>query len=712
MEAVDERASGISAQVGQLFANCASGAPGLVSVLARTGDFASVDERAREIVIDRKALLQAIVVSGAENMEDHVSSAWILAGLDISPEIAPSLRSEGAANRKRVDAALSAGRRVILSQSLVSTVIPRAVYLAKKTVGRDKFDLRHLLFALLEHSGFEWDFIGRQPSDRELAQARTYIVSRIGEGRERGEKLREWQAALKGQPEIETLTGHSQHEGRDAPAAEPEDRVRAQRDEPSQVDHLGRAPFAEVIAARLAEVYEAQRTATGDSDRAFFVHLDGPWGSGKSSVLNLIQQDLRGRDPAWLVVQFNAWREQKNLPPWWALMSQFVRQVRPQLGGLHGLRFRAIWALWNWRKSYVAVLLALAVIVVGLLIFQPQWTRAEWQPKDVLALFTTFVPLAAVFRALVFGSGTTAKAIEELRGDPYAPVMAVFKTLVKCVDRPILVIVDDIDRCDGAYVVTLLENIQTMLRAEPISYIVAGDRKWITASFEKRYADFCETLSAPGRPLGHLFLDKLFQLSVSVPRIDRERLVQYWQGLLQTAEAPGDPAASREEKRQQARSLLGGAVTQEAMQRTIDTVGDDPVLEEEVRAEAARRIASPAAGQVLESRYAGYAAMLDPNPRAMKRLVNAIGIGQAVLFLERRKIDPDVLGRWTVLEMRWPQLATAIAANHAWLDAEPGQIPAPFDGLLASAEVKAVLAGADKAPPLDRAALNLILRDG
>lgn len=696
----------IPERVSQLFGEWTSGAPGIADVLEYAGDFAWIDRDAKEIVVDRKALLQAAVLVGAERREERTSSNWLIAGLGISPDIARRLSQERVANRGLATTAMAEGCTVVLSQSIRASVVPRALALSQATVDRSKFDLRHLLFALLEHAGREWEFLDRLPTLADLADARAYIVDQIGKGSESGELLKEWHRAL---GTSRSLLGEAEEDKR---SSDREDRVRAQRDEPSQVDHLGRGPFAEVIAARLAEVYEAQRTATGDSDRAFFVHLDGPWGSGKSSVLNLIQKDLREREPAWLIVQFNAWREQKNLPPWWALMSQFVRQVRPQLGGLHGLRFRAIWALWNWRSRYVSLILALSVLVIGLLVFRPEWTKANWQPKDVLGLLTTFGAVVAVFRTAVFGSGTTAKAIEELRGDPYAPVMAVFKKLVKCADRPILVIVDDIDRCDGAYVVTLLENIQTMLRAEPISYIVARDRKWITASFEKRYADFCETLSAPGRPLGHLFLDKLFQLSVSIPRIDRERLVQYWQGLLQTADALDDPTASRAEKRQQARSLLGGAVTQEAMQRTIDTVGDDPVLEEEVRAEAARRIASPAAGQVLESRYAGYAAMLDPNPRAMKRLVNAIGISQAVLFLEKRKIDPDVLGRWTVLEMRWPQLAMAISANRVWLDAEPGEIPAPFDGLLASADVRSVLAGIDKAPPLDRAALNLILRDG
>jgi hypothetical protein len=48
--------------------------------------------------------------------------------------------------------------------------------------------------------------------------------------------------------------------------------------------------------------------------------------------------------------------------------------------------------------------------------------------------------------------------------------------------------------------------------------VVAADRQWICASFEKEYEAFGKSIGEPGRPLGYLFLDKMFQVSVSVPQ--------------------------------------------------------------------------------------------------------------------------------------------------------------------------------------------------
>jgi hypothetical protein len=48
------------------------------------------------------------------------------------------------------------------------------------------------------------------------------------------------------------------------------------------------------------------------------------------------------------------------------------------------------------------------------------------------------------------------------------------------------------------------------------------------------------TIGEPGRPLGYLFLDKVFQVSVSIPRLSPRWQSAYWQGLLRAA-ATDDP---------------------------------------------------------------------------------------------------------------------------------------------------------------------------
>jgi hypothetical protein len=136
------------------------------------------------------------------------------------------------------------------------------------------------------------------------------------------------------------------------------------------------------------------------------------------------------------------------------------------------------------------------------------------------ALCGTFYGLA---RSLVFGTEKSAQSLSELRSDPIKPVVTVLSNLCNIIGQPIVIYIDDLDRCTSDYVVELLEGIQTLLREHPFVYIIASDRQWICSSFEKVYADFGGSIGEPGRPLGYLFLDKVFQLTASLPQITDDR---------------------------------------------------------------------------------------------------------------------------------------------------------------------------------------------
>lgn len=64
----------------------------------------------------------------------------------------------------------------------------------------------------------------------------------------------------------------------------------------------------------------------------------------------------------------------------------------------------------------------------------------------------------------------------------------------------------------------------------------------------------------------------------------------------------------------------------------------------------------------------------EPNPRNMKRLVNAIGMTWAHNLLEGRMVDFNAILLWTILELRCPRAAAAITADPGLIDPQ-GQGP-------------------------------------
>jgi len=113
---------------------------------------------------------------------------------------------------------------------------------------------------------------------------------------------------------------------------------------------------------------------------------------------------------------------------------------------------------------------------------------------------------------LRFLAAADASAQEFLRSrrDPLGALVRYLERLLRSLKRPVVVLVDDIDRCDPVAVVRLLEGIHTVFGTLPIVFVVAGDGRWVAKAFEKTYAENAprSVNAMASRPLGALFLEK------------------------------------------------------------------------------------------------------------------------------------------------------------------------------------------------------------
>lgn len=464
-----------------------------------------------------------------------------------------------------------------------------------------------------------------------------------------------------------------------SPTSDPEpiqDRYRTQADDPAMVDALEREPFAAVLAARIVEIRKSERTEGPEGDRAFMVHLHGPWGSGKSSILNLLRRDLEHpkEGEASLVVMFNAWKQQRMRPPWWALMNGvYRRSMDPRRAWTERLSLWRTWWSWRWKAEMLPITLV-AILVTGLTfaIFSAD-TRGLVEPAVKIAVAAT-AALAGVYayaRIMIFGSKKAVQTYADLTTDPYRRIVKLFNRLVSRIKAPLVVFIDDLDRCDSDYVVELLEGIQTLFRHAPVTYVIAADRKWICSSFEKKYADFAVSVGEPCRPLGYLFLDKLFQISAEMPRLNREVQANYLAALLRE-ESPAKSGPSSQliaEAEERVSGISNEAELQQLIAEEEAQAGPGEAGKESLdrqralRHAAALQITSVEAAADTEHRLQKLSHLLEPNPRSMKRLVNAVGMAQARGILEGRWASPETRARWAMLSLRWPLLADFIADN-------------------------------------------------
>jgi hypothetical protein len=474
------------------------------------------------------------------------------------------------------------------------------------------------------------------------------------------------------------------------PVKEPEfnERVSTHGDEPATADQLDRAHFAEVLATRIKEARPTYCTEESPGKKlkegveeeekkcAFVVHLHGPWGSGKSSVLNFLRTELQTKsDPKWIVVDFNAWRDQRLKPPWWTLISSIYATAHKKLhaegeaGAEAAKRLWRQWLWWRMKVDLVPLLVASAcMLLLVLVILLGLNTSVDKMLTVIAGALSLTGALFIASRSLALGSQKAAQAYTDLKNDPYQPITKLFEDLIKTIDRPVAVFVDDLDRCDSDYVVDLLEGIQTLMRGAPVTYVVAADRKWICSSFEQRYSGFAEPIGRPGRPLGYLFLDKMFQISAPLPHPSHETRSSYWEGLLNV---PSPEPIARATAEKAAQDKVATLTQPEELQAELDAAekSADPLALPAMRAACAKRIAKQEVVAGFEHRLKAFDKLVEPNPRAMKRLVNAYAMHQSTHYLSGSRTLFDTLVRWTILELRWPLLADFLAERPECLDA-------------------------------------------
>lgn len=492
----------------------------------------------------------------------------------------------------------------------------------------------------------------------------------------------------------------------------PPDRVDWISDATAREDLLKRKPLAASLAMRIERIQQET------PDASFFVHIDGSWGSGKSTLLNFLQEKL---EPGWLVVRYDAWRQARVGPPWWTLIVHLRLALASGMSRRKKASMRTAEA---WSRIRVAgavyalmlVLLLAAALGVFFLLRPADFSAASVGDlaRSAAAILTSVGILVggalAASRFLLWESARGARVYEEIQTNPMETLAEHFAWLIGRANRPVIFFIDDLDRCDDERVVDLLDSIQTLVRDVPESvrrgpsgavrapfFVVAAEGAWIRKSYERAHEGLAGAVAEPGRPLGYLFLDKVFQLTVQVPTLSLERQGAYLSALLRSR-GKGNGADDLARQRQRLRESSSEA-------EVVRTLRDSrPEVREALAGDAVEKLAEREVERDIEHDLQRFAPLLERNPRAMKRFVNAYGVERAVRVLEGNLVETGPLALWTILSHRWPDLAEYLRSRPDAIECisassnPPDDIPDGLRQLLRSPDVIRVAAYEDGGP--------------
>lgn len=223
--------------------------------------------------------------------------------------------------------------------------------------------------------------------------------------------------------------------------------------------------------------------------------LTGPWGSGKTSLIEMMLEKLRSDHQDWSVARFTPWSS-ADVP---GLMSEFYASL---IEALPPDRRNAV-------KGSFATLLQIAAPVAKL------------------------IPLAGDAT-----SGTMLMASQALaQNDPW--VVAFEKTTQKLRDAKIslLVVADDVDRLQADELVALLKVVRLLGRFPGVQYILAYDDHTLTQTLSTAWG------VEDGGVTARSFMEKIVQYPLVVPPLlDHQLLERFDSGVDRALEEAGRPA--------------------------------------------------------------------------------------------------------------------------------------------------------------------------
>jgi peptidoglycan hydrolase-like protein with peptidoglycan-binding domain len=489
-------------------------------------------------------------------------------------------------------------------------------------------------------------------------------------------------------------------------------------------------------------------------EAGFVVHLDAPWGGGKTTFANYLAgildpYTMSGKLPdwltalpladdrywpkefrrPWLIVTFNAWQHQHVDPPWWCFYQAIRNQSSDAL--LHATNAQAgrrtipdpepqfkyrgrVQRTWDWlaawtreiawrlstpqiRLSGLVTLVAgsLAVLLAnrGLVNIDPKTDKfvgnfAEvW--RTVAVILATLVgggsfiwTVASTFTSsLLSGTPDAAKNYSLGSGDPLERFRTHFAKMVERLRRPVLVIVDDIDRCEPRFVVELIRGMQTILKSPRVVFLLLCDGDWIEQSFAEIHKAMKEIPVGPQHTFGRRFVEKSIQLSLMLPDISTDERPDYVRKLLGVGHPATDPLNALAEEQQKdigrrlqdleaeanpvKRDSKAASLHEEVSRLSITPDQKEAVAKSIDRKVALRSAADEQVAAATRHRLEPIAAVLPPNPRQIKRIINSISLFQEIARI-RMGVQPDTprwqqLALWIVLMTEWPQTWTTLA---------------------------------------------------
>lgn len=257
------------------------------------------------------------------------------------------------------------------------------------------------------------------------------------------------------------------------------------RDAPFENDRLNRTEATEVLTSLV-----------GSIEGPCVIALDAAWGMGKTTFLRMWQQTLE--NGGFHVVMFNAWETDFANDPFLALSEELHAALEQQTGGEeHAVAKLKDAARKVLRTAGPAMIRKLALSVVG-----PAGVDIGEKVLDAFA------------GESMSQYGLAKTAVIEFREALQAAAGAMSKQAENA--TPLVVVIDELDRCRPSYAVELLEALKHLFSVDGVVFVLALNRDELVHSVRALYGTGFDA---------QIYLRRFIDIDLHLPDADRETFI-------------------------------------------------------------------------------------------------------------------------------------------------------------------------------------------
>ena len=363
----------------------------------------------------------------------------------------------------------------------------------------------------------------------------------------------------------------------------------------------------------------------------------GDWGAGKSTILELTKASLESDEQEYIQVHFDAWTFQGYDDAKAALLETIASTLVKKAADDKNLSAKAKEFAGRIDKIRLMGLLmdggaALAGIptmggiqkIMGLF---SGGDDGELDVDDVKGAVDGAKDVAKKNKGLIKDnkSFSPPKEIKEFR--------KAYSDLLKEFDKPLIVYVDNLDRCSPFNAISTLEAIRLFLFLPNTAFVIAADEDMIRLAVPEYHKGASQRHQTD-------YLDKLIQIPVHVPRPGVLEIRAYL--MMLTAQDHGVTDAQLETIRCALEESL--RLSWKQPQITVDELLQDHEIEKHSELRSKFVVAEQLAPLLAESTN------INGNPRIVKRLLNQVKMRKKTAHRRGMQLDEKTITKLVIFE--------------------------------------------------------------